>query len=454
MQELEARQKTLSEKQEALKKVQEDLANNVAGVTQADVDAAAADVVNASKDVSDKQSEINKAKEVYSVYSAFDQNVEKKKANTDKFNANAAKFDCSTDSNGKEIYREKDASGTVVADGSPVGAGVVSAAVAQEFDRRVAEAQKMMAKVEHKPDGTFEIKDAALKEQLGNDKNGGTKVSGEDAEIVVDGVKYTSSTDTLTVNGMQITALEQTDKEVTVSTKTDTDGVYDMIKDFIKTYSDLMNEMDALYNAESSSGYEPLLSEEKEALSDSEIEEWEKKIKDSLLRRDSTLSNVSSALRMDMMMTMNIGGKTVSLADFGIETQSYFKAKDNERNAYHILGNKDDPLSWEPEAGKPDLRSMIESDPDAVMSFFTKLTGNLHDTIAEKMSPTKMSSALTVYNDKKMKEDYDEYTKKIKEQEEKLNAYMDKWYAKFSAMETALSKLESKNNSLSSLFGG
>ena len=89
-----------------------------------------------------------------------------------------------------------------------------------------------------------------------------------------------------------------------------------------------------------------------------------------------------------------------------------------------------------------------------VMEFFTGLTDKLHDTIADKMSPTKLSSALTVYNDKKMKEDYDEYTKKIKEQEEKLNAYMDKWYAKFSAMETALAKLESKNNSLSSLFGG
>ena len=39
-------------------------------------------------------------------------------------------------------------------------------------------------------------------------------------------------------------------------------------------------------------------------------------------------------------------------------------------------------------------------------------------------------------------------------QEDKLNAYIDKWYAKFSAMETALAKLESKNSSLSSLFGG
>lgn len=70
------------------------------------------------------------------------------------------------------------------------------------------------------------------------------------------------------------------------------------------------------------------------------------------------------------------------------------------------------------------------------------------------MSATKLSSALTVYNDKQMKEEYDSYTEKIKKEEDKLNALMDKWYAKFSAMETAMAKLESKNNSLSSLFGG
>ena len=453
-QELEGLQDTLKEKQEALKKAQEDLANGVAGVTDQTVKDAQAAVVTASENVSNKQAEISKAQEVYSVYSAFDKNVEEKKANNSKIKENAAKFEYTKNADGTETYQEKNASGAVLPVGSAIGAGVVSAEVAKEFDKKVAEAQKMMAKVQHNADGTFEITDPDLKAQLGDEKSRGTKVSGEDAVIVVDGVSYTSSTDTLVVNGMTITALEQTEKEVTVSTKTDTDGVYDMIKDFIKAYSELVNEMDALYNAESSKGYEPLLTEEKDALSDSEIEEWEKKIKDSLLRRDSTLSDISSSLRMDMMMTMVIGGKTYSLADFGIETQSYFKAKDNERNAYHILGDKDDSLSWDPEDGKPDLRSVIASDPDKVMEFFTKLTNNLHDTLADKMSATKLSSALTVYNDKKMKEEYDDYTDKIKKQEEKLNAYMDKWYAKFSAMETALAKLESKNSSLSSLFGG
>lgn len=442
--ELKTLQDTLKDKQDALKQARDDLAadSENAAKKQAVKDAEDA-VAAASKDVSDKKADIKVAQEVYSVYSAFNDTAEQKKGNLDKIAANNAQFDYNKDENGKETYQEKDAAGNAVA----IGQGETSKAVAEEFNKRVLEAQKIMKDV-RQADGTLNTGSTMLADAQG------TKVEGEDAKIVMDGVTYTSSTDTLTINGVTLTALEKTDKEVTVSTKTDTDGVYDMIKDFVKAYSDLMIEMDTLYNAESSKGYEPLTSEEKDALTDTEVEEWEKKIKDSLLRRDSTLSDVSSAMRMDMMMTMNIGGRSYSLADFGIETQSYFKAKDNERNAYHILGDKDDPLSWEQESGKLDLRGMISKEPDKVIEFFTKLSNNLHDTIAEKMSPSKMSSALTVYNDKKMKEDYDDYTKKIKTQEEKLNAYIDKWYAKFSAMETALAKLESKNSSLSSLFGG
>lgn len=445
-QDLEGLQNTLKEKQEALNKVRKDLADGTAGVTQADVDAAEAAVTAASKNVSDKQSEINKAKEVYSVYSAFDQNLEEKKANTDKIAVNNAKFYYEKDANGKEIYKEKDASGNVIDIEQAVkkGKGLVSNEVAAEFNKRVLEAQKVMADVRN-ADGTLKQDSSMLAAAEG------TKVSGEDAKIVMDGVTYTSSTDTLTVNGLTITALETTDKDVTVSTKNDTEGVYSMIKDFIKSYSELINEMDSLYNAESAKDYEPLLSEEKEALTDTEVEEWEKKIKDSLLRRDSTLSNVASALKMDMMKGFSIGGQTVYLSDFGISTLGYFNSAENEKNAYHIDGDPDDAKT---KNNDDLLTSLINNNPDAVMEFFTGLTNTLHDTLADKMSATKMSSALTVYNDKKMKEEYDDYTDKIKKQEEKLNKYIDNWYAKFSAMETALSKLESKNNSLSSLFGG
>lgn len=277
------------------------------------------------------------------------------------------------------------------------------------------------------------------------------KIEGQNSVITLNGVEYTSYNNSLTVNGMTITAMEQTDKEVTLSTSMDTDGIYDMIKGLFTEYNSLINEMDTLYNAESSKGYDPLTAEEKEALSDDEVEEWEKKIKDSLLRRDSTLNSVASAMKSVMLKGVSVNGRQMYLSDFGIETLGYYKAKENERSAYHIDGDEDDVST---KANKDVLRSMIATDPDTVTQFFVGLANNMHDTLFEKMSASKMSSALTVYNDKQMKEEYDSYTEKIKKEEDKLNALMDKWYAKFSAMETAMAKLESKNNSLSSLFGG
>jgi len=438
---LKTLQDDLTTKQDALKTAREALAADSENETlkQAVADAEQA-VADASKAVSEQQTKMDKAKEVYSFYNAFNYNADKKQDNLDTIAYNNDRFTYEKKDDGTEIYKVKNAASggpdLDIADAVANGTGLLSNEIAAQFDKKVAAAKKAMK------DKDQLLADAA---------DQAVKIDGQDSKITVDGVDYNSANDTVTVNGLEITALETTDKEVTVSTTNDTDGVYDMIKDFVKSYSELMNEMDSLYNAESAKDYEPLLAEEKEALTDSEVEEWEKKIKDSLLRRDSTLSDVSSAMRMSMMMTMDLDGETISLADFGIATLGYFAAADNERNAYHIDGDPDDAKT---KNNDDKLRRAITNNPEAVMDFFTKLTNGLHDTLADKMSATKMSSALTVYNDKKMKEDYDDYTDKIKKQEEKLNAYIDKWYAKFSAMETALSKLESKNNSLASLFGG
>ena len=278
-----------------------------------------------------------------------------------------------------------------------------------------------------------------------------TKVDAQDAIITIDGAEFTSMTNTFNVNGMTITALEETDKEITMTTSMDTDGIYDMIKNFFTEYNKLINEMDSLYNAESSKGYEPLTSEEKDAMSDDEIEEWEKKIKDSLLRRDSTLSSVSFSMVSILLEGAEVNGKKMYLSDFGINTLGYFKAKDNERNAYHINGDPDDA---DTKAEDDELRKMIANDPDTVMNFFTKLSNNLYDNLTKQMASTTLSSAFTVYNDKLMKEEYKDYTDRIAKEEEKLNNMMDKWYKKFSAMEVAMSKLESRSSSLASILGG
>ena len=280
-----------------------------------------------------------------------------------------------------------------------------------------------------------------------------TKVSGQDAIIYLNKAKFEGSSNTFEINGLTITCNAETGNEtVTLTTQDDTSGIYDMIKKFIKEYSELINEMDKLYNADSAKGYEPLTDEEKDAMSDKEVEKWETKIKDALLRRDSTLSTVSSAFKQIMSSGFTVNGKTMYLSSFGIDTLGYFEAGENEKNAYHINGDEDD----ETVSNKTnDLMAAISADPNAVMDFFTQLSRSLYSKTGDLMKRvTGYSSSNTVYDDIKMKSDYDDYTKKIADLEKKLQDYEDKWYKKFSAMETAMAKMQSNASAITSLLGG
>lgn len=273
-----------------------------------------------------------------------------------------------------------------------------------------------------------------------------------DASIRLNGVTYTSATNVFEVNGLTITANEVA-SGMTVTTQSDTSGIFDMVKNFFKGYNELINEMDKLYNADSAKGYEPLTDEEKDAMSDAEVEKWEKKVKDAVLRKDSTLSGVASVMKevMSKGVTMSDGSQ-LYLFDFGIDTLGYFNAPDNERNAYHIDGDPDDGST----SGNPDkLKSMIASDPDTVISFFTQLSKNMYDKMSDlSKSVDGYRTFGNFYDDKKMKSDYDNYTSKIAEQEKKLAEYEDRWYAKFSAMETALAKMQQNASAVTSLLGG
>lgn len=278
------------------------------------------------------------------------------------------------------------------------------------------------------------------------------KSKGSDAEIVLNGVTYTGESNTFEVNGLTITALQKSSQAITLTTRQDTDGIYNKIKDFFKEYNLLINEMDKLYNAESAKGYEPLTDDEKEEMSDSEIEKWETKIKDSIMRGDSNLSTISSAMKNIMLQGATVNGKQLYLSNFGIETLGYFSAEENERNAYHINGDEDDASVSSKENA---LKMAIAEDPETVISFFAQLSQNLYTELNNQSKAVEgVRSFGKFYDDKKMKEDYDNYTTKIKEQEEKLTALEDRWYNKFAAMETALAKLQSNQSAVSSLLGG
>lgn len=279
---------------------------------------------------------------------------------------------------------------------------------------------------------------------------GATRVNGQDSVIYLNNAKYTSSSNNYSINGLSIEALAETTSDLSVVTKTDADGIYKKIKGFLTEYNALINEMTSSYNADSTKGYEPLTSEEKSAMSNTEADAWEKKIKDGLFRRDDTLDGVMSTMETAMSMSYQVNGKNYSLANFGIATLGVLNANANQENAYHINGDPDDSAS---STKKDALKAAISSDPDTVVEFMKQVSNGLYNALDKKMKSSTLNSAYTVYNDKEMAKEYSDYTTTISDWQQKVSDMEDSYYKKFAAMESALASLKSNASSLSSLMG-
>lgn len=309
-------------------------------------------------------------------------------------------------------------------------------------------------------DFTLTADNASALSTLGLDTASATKVDASDAIVVYNGATFQQSSNNFSLNGLNFTVNDVTettdaqgnvkDSPIRMTVSTDTDTIYQAVKDFVKEYNSLIKEMSTLYNAESARDYDPLTTDEKDEMSDKEVEEWEKKIKDSLLRRDDTISSLMSTMRTTLNKSVeytNSEGitKRYSLASFGINTGKW-----NEYGQLHINGDSEDS---EYKDLDDKLRTAIENDPDALINTLSTLGKDLYSSFQKAMKGTDLSSALTFYNDKQMDKEISAYDDKIKKLQEKMNDVEDRYYKQFAAMESALAELQANQSSLSGLFG-
>lgn len=284
--------------------------------------------------------------------------------------------------------------------------------------------------------------------QLGFDGANRTGSLGENSAFTYNGTDFETTSNEVTINGLELTLLEETGGAATITVIQDTDAIYDKVKNFILKYNELLLDINGKINADSARNYEPLTDEEKEAMTEDDIKLWENKIKDSLLRRDTTLTSLLNSMKSVVVSSSGVdttGFDYNYLSDLGIVTGSY-----TEKGILHIEGDEDDP-TYSYNTNK--LREAIEDDPEKVAELLTAIGEELYSTMQDKMQSTSLSSALTFYNDKQMDSKVSEYEDRISELESRLVAIEERYYKQFTAMEVAIQNMNSQSSYITSMLG-
>lgn len=273
---------------------------------------------------------------------------------------------------------------------------------------------------------------------------------GADAEVVVNGVVSNRSSNTFTQDGVTYTLLQQTTSAVTITNASDTNAIVDKIKGFVTLYNEAISLVNKLTNEKAVRGYSPLTSDQKKEMSQDEVKEWEKIVKQGLLKNDSILEPFARNMRSFLSQAVPVSD-TLSLSpmDIGLGTTAFSgNAKDfNAAGGVIVLD-------------EVKLREMIESNPDQIEAIFTRSSTTGDEGLFQKMYK-QVNNTITEINRKSGRTggSYNDITtvlgkqtsdmeQEIKRLEDRLNKKEENYYKQFAAMEKAMNQSNSQLNFL------
>ncbi|MDR2749336.1 MAG: flagellar filament capping protein FliD [Clostridiales bacterium] len=155
----------------------------------------------------------------------------------------------------------------------------------------------------------------------------------QDAVFEFDGVKTTRDSNRVTMAGMTMDLIEKTpDKEppLNITVEKDTSSGFEFIKNFVTAFNTMIDDLNAELRTsrpkkDAYNYYQPLTDEEREAMKDSDIVQWESQAKKGLLYNDNILNDIASKMRSTLYLPVELDNKkTISMYDIGISfTQNF-----------------------------------------------------------------------------------------------------------------------------------
>lgn len=259
---------------------------------------------------------------------------------------------------------------------------------------------------------------------------------GADAQLTIDNRAVTRSSNTFTIDGITYELTGETADPVTFTVNQDVDSTVNRIKEFVEAYNGLVGDLQEKVEEQVYRKYPPLSDTQKEDMTDKEIEMWEEKAKSGMLHNDSYITSLLTTLRSSFYTAVE--GAGISLSDIGFNTGLY-----SDGAKINIDESK--------------LRNAIANDPAKFKDLFTKdadgfkgsgLMVRISDAL---LSYTKETTSVALDNLEERISDSKDRIAELQKSKDDREAVL---WQRFSAMETAMSKLNNMSGWLSGLFSG
>lgn len=282
-------------------------------------------------------------------------------------------------------------------------------------------------------------------------------------EVVINGTTMAISSNTFTYDGVEYTAKQVTATPIMVNVKPDENAIFDKIKGFVDEYNKLIDTLNKKVEEPKYRDYKPLLDEEREAMTEKQIELWEEKAKSGVLNRDSYLTKILSDMRRSLYTPVKAAGidtKFDTLSEIGIKA-----------------GDTSNPFAYA-EKGKlyideEKLRTAIRENGTNVMDLFTKnptsttdpakfnesglaqrlytQLGDVMDQITDVAGNVGMADTSEYFS---MGKSMRSLNNDISRWEDRLQQIEERYWKKFTAMEQAISSANSQSSWLTQQLGG
>lgn len=283
---------------------------------------------------------------------------------------------------------------------------------------------------------------------------------GKNANLTVNGISMTQSSNEFTLNGIVVSLNSETpsgeSSQIVVSA--DTDALVDNVQSFVDAYNEVLSLLNTKVDEATYSKYPPLTDDQKEDMTDDEITLWEAKAKSGMLKNDSILEETLSKMRTAMIQGVKQSdGTTISFAQLGISTGTYeTKGKlllDKDKLKTALSNDASIVKNFFGATDSSTATSNTYTDSDGIFARMKKISKSTLESLASKAGTSKVSSdtSAAFLVNSIMGTELTELERRIEEMEDRLNTIETNYYKKFTAMETAINNYNSQASALSGM---